>query len=909
MARPKKTMTPPESAGGEAQSSGGTKEVEITSLDQLAVYEKEGTLVGWTGFGEDGKGIAKVLASFLLMFSVLFAQPAFAAVDPTDEAVLGNNRWSVQSDGDLVPATDESFDIGASTSEVDNLYVKTAIFLNGSSYTSFAAGTDGNWTDNGPDITLDRAPTKFIATVASGDFFATGFTLGAGDITFANGGKLDGDTANEIRLIENSDTLKIGFSGDDITVDSTDGGVIFALTDATDGTVDFQTNNDTDDYIQISTATNQPLINFVGSNGKITAASGTIDFDNEILTTTGTLSAGATTVTSLIIGDETFSVPTDDTIRIASNDAQTIWDVYTPGTADEDAVLRLSADASADNGDDWQAVSDGATNSLLLQNDTSGSQATILTLAGTGLITTTGDITVAGTTPLVTIGDGGDEDAGVQINSDTNDFYIASENGADDLVVGLGSAIGTTPIWTTTDTGVTEIRGSTDGDLTVYGAGATASDAYLRLVGDAGADAADRWQFFNDSSAGALIIQNDTSIAGTYVTKITIDSAGLVTTTGDVAVEGTTPLVTIGDGGDEDTGIQINSDTNDFYIASENGADDLVIGLGSVIGTTPILSMTDVGYTTVTGSTDGILTVWGAGTTASDAYLRLVGDAQADASDSLQLFYDSSAGSLFFGIDDTTPGTYVDKMAIDSTGDFYVYGSEATAGSINIWADNGDDAADKFSISMDAANLLTMTTGATEAATVSTAGLWTLPAATVTGAVLANGAVTLGNAIGDITTFTGKIARASPMSFDGTTADTVYTIFAMDDPTTASKTITFPAVTGQVMLGSASTALTAGAAVTLTIGDGNQTYTDTITTDNQDQTITFSGAGTVGDQITIIFTTDSGGVGDEVITFETTLTQSAGTLTLANLTAGQYVVSFISNGSVWIETSRTAALS
>ena len=153
------------------------------------------------------------------------------------------------------------------------------------------------------------------------------------------------------------------------------------------------------------------------------------------------------------------------------------------------------------------------------------------------------------------------------------------------------------------------------------------------------------------------------------------------------------------------------------------------------------------------------------------------------------------------------------------------------------------------------------------------------------------------------------LGDATPISFDGATADTIYTIFAIDDPTSSSKTITFPAVTGQVMLGSAATILTPGAAVTLTIGDGNQTFTDTITTDNQDQTITFSGAGSAGDRITIIFTTDTGGTGDEVITFETTLTQSAGTLTLANLTAGQYVISFISNGSVWIETSRTAALS
>jgi hypothetical protein len=60
-------------------------------------------------------------------------------------------------------------------------------------------------------------------------------------------------------------------------------------------------------------------------------------------------------------------------------------------------------------------------------------------------MTTTGDITVAGTTPLVTVGDGGDEDAGIQLNSDTTDYYVASENALDDLQIGVGSAIGTAP--------------------------------------------------------------------------------------------------------------------------------------------------------------------------------------------------------------------------------------------------------------------------------------------------------------------------------------------------------------------------------------------------------------------------------------------------------------------------------
>lgn len=168
-----------------------------------------------------------------------------------------------------------------------------------------------------------------------------------------------------------------------------------------------------------------------------------------------------------------------------------------------------------------------------------------------------------------------------------------------------------------------------------------------------------------------------------------------------------------------------------------------------------------------------------------------------------------------------------------------------------------------------------------------------------------SGTSTLGDAIGDITTFTGKIAGATPMSFDGASADAVYTILAITDPTSASKTITVPAVTGSISLETPSTTvLTPGAAVTLTVVPGtNVVYTDA-SNDNEDQTITFSGAGTAGDEVTIIFATSS--TGDEVITFHATLVSSVGTLTLGTTAARFYTVKFVSNGSHWYETTRTA---
>lgn len=146
---------------------------------------------------------------------------------------------------------------------------------------------------------------------------------------------------------------------------------------------------------------------------------------------------------------------------------------------------------------------------------------------------------------------------------------------------------------------------------------------------------------------------------------------------------------------------------------------------------------------------------------------------------------------------------------------------------------------------------------------------------------------------------------SNSLLMEGATADAYELTIAPAD-VTADRTVTVPDQTGTVMLAGAATVITAGASPTLTVAPGNRLYTDTITTDNQDQTITFSAAGAAGDTVTVIFVTDGAGSNDEVITFHSTLCRSTGTLTLANAAASRYVVRFMSDGSKWNEISRTA---
>jgi len=90
-----------------------------------------------------------------------------------------------------------------------------------------------------------------------------------------------------------------------------------------------------------------------------------------------------------------------------------------------------------------------------------------------------------------------------------------------------------------------------------------------------------------EESADENIIRFDT--AG--VERATIDSGGLT-------IVGSTPNVTIGDAGAEDTSLVFDGNAQDYYIGLDDTDDNLKIGLGSVVGTTPHIITTPAGEVT-----------------------------------------------------------------------------------------------------------------------------------------------------------------------------------------------------------------------------------------------------------------------------------------------------------------------
>ena len=88
---------------------------------------------------------------------------------------------------------------------------------------------------------------------------------------------------------------------------------------------------------------------------------------------------------------------------------------------------------------------------------------------------------------------------------------------------------------------------------------------------------------------------------GTFESNISV--GGTLSVTGNVispvTIGGTTPTLTIGDAGAEDTKIVFDGNAQDFHIGLDDSADSLTIGLGSTLGTTSHMIFDANGHVTM----------------------------------------------------------------------------------------------------------------------------------------------------------------------------------------------------------------------------------------------------------------------------------------------------------------------
>ena len=107
---------------------------------------------------------------------------------------------------------------------------------------------------------------------------------------------------------------------------------------------------------------------------------------------------------------------------------------------------------------------------------------------------------------------------------------------------------------------------------------------------DIGAAIADADLFLVDDGAGGTLRKVAASRIKTY--------AATTSATDSFSITGSTPTLTIGDAGAEDTKIVFDGNAQDYHIGLDDSADSLVIGKGSALGTTSHIVTDENGHVT-----------------------------------------------------------------------------------------------------------------------------------------------------------------------------------------------------------------------------------------------------------------------------------------------------------------------
>ena len=424
-----------------------------------------------------------------------------------------------------------------------------------------------------------------------------------------------------------------------------------------------------------------------------------------------------------VVGDitmdsaELISNAVDDTVEIKSNDEVTTLRVE--GFEAKNSILELVADDGDDTADKYYMKSD--TSNVF----TIGNGVTDLTT-----LSTVGDWVFKGTTPSLTIGDAGEEDSQVIFDGNAQDFSFGLDDTNDKLVVSLGTTLGNTNrmAFNSADLnivlgdasaadmglifdgnaqdfnismddsvdklviGLGSVAGTTNrmafnsADLNVVVGDATAADVSMVFDGNA-----QDFQIGLDDSTDDLVIGLGSAPGTTDAMRI--DENQVVTFVQDPVFVGTTPYLTVGDNGGEDSGIIIDGLAGNWNISHDETASSLVIGVGTAAGTTDAIRINTSQVATFLA--DPIF----AGTTPNVT----IGDAGAEDN---QVTFDDATNDFAFGVDNSAGKLVVSKgtalgttnrMAFNSADLNIVLGDASAADMSLVYDGNAQD----FNIGLD----------------------------------------------------------------------------------------------------------------------------------------------------------------------------------------------------------------
>ena len=543
-------------------------------------------------------------------------------------------------DGDLVPGTDNTVSIGASGTEVKNVYTE-ALTLGGvekidwGSVISPMTDASGyvNPTDAGNYLRLyDTGYRRLGAATKAGDYY----TLYSSDAGSWYAGH--DDTSNVYVIgygtsIGTDVRLKIKFDANDSEITIGDGIAGY------DKYLRFEGASTADYYVGIDDTGGDSEDVFVIGTGSVvgTAVAMSIDTSGVVSVTAGLDAIGAADMDygSADVTDHTFTTDsTGDAEIVLPNDSigddEIDWngliashDFEINGTTPS---LIVGDGGTEDNMVYFDGVTDfavGVDHTRSVFEITNGADLDATCAIS---ISTDEDVTLdSGSLYII-------DDEKVVFGTDSN-WYIEYDETVDDqllfLTAGTAGTATTDPLFEiivgatpTADQQVFGVAKGTqasntplltldeDGDLIIAGTSTLVGN--VTLTGDLDIDGNDL------TSAGDLLItpggtevhiDGGLDIGGTsavgdnnLIVGGTSTFTGVATFNADPIVAGTTPTLTVGDAGEEDTALVFDGHAQDFHIGLDDTADDLVIGVGSALGTTTAIAIDENTDVTIKGN-------------------------------------------------------------------------------------------------------------------------------------------------------------------------------------------------------------------------------------------------------------------------------------------------------------------
>ena len=328
---------------------------------------------------------------------------------------------------------------------------------------------------------------------------------------------------------------------------------------------------------------------------------------------------GTSTNTNLELVGEGLGFGTEAITTNADTHASTVAD----GSADEARAMYIKYTGTLDSACTITIGPNTLKRVHFIENGTSGSQ-NIIIKQGSGSTVTIGP----GDVKVVYLDGAG---SGAAVNDAFASLSTVDLKVSDDLTVTDDASVG--------------------GDLLVSGEvqtaniGFTDGDNAITIADGGGITAANGITSTAASNSFGATSFNDANI--TNVGDIALDSLSAddssISIASPVVINGTTPTLTIGDAGAEDTKLVFDGNAQDFYIGLDDSADDLLLGNGSTVGSNVAIGINESqvvqfngAYTfpTSDGSADQVLKTNGSGalsfSTISAGTPTLISDADGD---------------------------------------------------------------------------------------------------------------------------------------------------------------------------------------------------------------------------------------------------------------------------------------